>query len=80
VREPEAGSDLDHIMARPSTFVSGTSIALSLAVARQVTTEVFDAGGRWVRILADAWLREGSHMIAWDGLDAAGPWVLPGVY
>jgi flagellar hook assembly protein FlgD len=45
-----------------------------------VRLEVFDAQGRRVRVLADASFAPGEHALAWDGTDANGQRVRPGVY
>jgi hypothetical protein len=55
---------------------------LTLALARPGRAEVtvFDARGRRMRTLLSGNLPAGRHTIAWDGADASGARVAPGVY
>lgn len=54
-------------------------IALDEA-STSTTVNVFDATGRLVRSLSLGALGQGEHAVAWDGRDAAGQPVAPGVY
>jgi flagellar hook assembly protein FlgD len=45
-----------------------------------VRVEIFDAGGRRVRVLRDGPLPAGRHEAAWNGRDGKGAAVAAGVY
>lgn len=65
---------------RPNPFGGGTTIRFDVPTPTHVKLEVFDAQGRRVRVLADASFAPGEHALAWDGTDAAGQRVRPGIY
>ncbi len=65
---------------RPNPFGGGTTIRFDVPIATRVKLEVFDAQGRRVRVLADGAYAPGEHTLAWDGTDAGGARVRPGVY
>lgn len=65
---------------RPNPFGGGTTIHFDVPRAGQVRVEVFDAQGRRVAMLADGRFAPGTHALRWDGTDAGGARVLPGVY
>jgi hypothetical protein len=66
----------------PNPFAAGatTSLRFALREAADVRLEVFDAGGRRVAVLLDRKLPAGPGVAAWDGTDARGRQVGPGVY
>ena len=65
----------------PNPFNPTTTIAFDLARAGYVRLEVFDVGGRSVRVLVDEVRPAGrNHRVVWDGLDAAGARASSGVY
>jgi len=45
-----------------------------------VLLEVYDVGGRLVRVLAEGRFAGGEHEVVWEGLDESGHRVAPGVY
>ena len=56
----------------PNPFNPTTTIAFDLARAGHVRLEVFDVGGRIVRVLVDEERPAArNHRVVWDGLDAA---------
>ena len=55
-------------------------MTLTLPVAAQVRTAVFDLAGRQVRLVGDELLTAGPHVLAWDGRDDRGADARPGVY
>ncbi len=57
-----------------------TSIAFELAEPGRARLEVFDVGGRLVRTLLDRSFSAGRWAATWDGTDAEGRNVPPGVY
>lgn len=65
---------------RPNPFGGGTVIRFDVPRAAEVKLEVFDAQGRRVRMLANHRFEPGTHALTWDGTDARGQRVRPGVY
>ncbi len=65
---------------RPNPVAGTTRIAFATAEAGRVRLRVYDLAGRAVRTLVDEGLDAGDHEAAWDGNDAAGRRVGPGVY
>jgi len=66
--------------AAPNPFHPKTSIRFSLPKAARVSLRIYDAQGRLVRELLDAWLERGDHTIDWSGTSAAGDRMDAGVY
>ena len=64
----------------PNPARGGTALRFALARAGSVRIEVLDAAGRSVRVLADGGYETGEHSLRWDGRDAAGRSVAPGLY
>jgi hypothetical protein len=64
----------------PNPFSPGTRIAFSLPKALDVTMSIYNVQGRRVLNLLDERLDAGKYDIAWDGRDASGHPVAPGVY
>ena len=64
----------------PNPFSRGTSLRFSLPVAAHVKLKVYDLAGRRIRVLADEQRPAGTHALEWDGNDAAGRAVGPGIY
>ena len=48
--------------------------------AGDATLDVYDVGGRWLRTLGMRSIPTGTHVLTWDGEDAAGRATPPGVY
>jgi hypothetical protein len=65
---------------RPNPFGENTTIGFDLPGHTRVTLEVIDIEGRVVRTLLDETRAAGRHSAAWDGRDASGSEVGPGVY
>ena len=79
--EPGAIGDLAvRIGAEPNP--ARGSVALSLASPRDGVqdVDVLDLSGRMVRRLSGGWQARGTRRLAWDGADAGGSRVPPGVY
>lgn len=68
------------LSATPSPFVSSTRLDLVLPRAAQVDLRVFGVDGREVRRLLGAALPAGPHQVRWDGRDARGGALAPGLY
>ncbi len=77
--EHEAGY-LSLTRPAPTPTRGATTFRLALASPSAVELGVFDATGRQVRSLFDGLLDAGAHALAWDGRDANGHEVAPGVY
>ena len=62
------------------TAHSATTIPFTLTQAAPVRIAITDVLGRVVRVLADGERAAGKHSVQWDGRDAFGAQVTPGVY
>jgi hypothetical protein len=67
-------------LASVNPFDDAVRFRFRLPGARHAFLAVHDAAGRRVRVLANGSLAEGEHLGIWDGRDAAGRRVGPGVY
>jgi hypothetical protein len=74
---PASGAQL-HAFPNPSRQQVGVSI--TLPVSGGTLLEVFDAGGRRVRVLARERMEAGAHLFQWNGLDDSGRPAPAGVY
>lgn len=79
VRESDAPSDLE-VIARPNPFSSSTEILVDADGGRPVRIEIFDAGGRVVRSLADERAGASRLRLSWDGRDDRGRALPRGTY
>ncbi len=64
----------------PEPFGPATTIGFSLERGAAGDLSVFDLSGRLVKRLASGWLEAGPHALRWDGTDADGRRMAPGVY
>lgn len=64
----------------PNPFREVTLLRFSIAQGAQVRLRIFDVTGREVRTLVNGPLAAGRHAVPWDGRDATGRQVAPGVY
>lgn len=64
----------------PNPFNPSTTIEFSLASPAQVSLEIFDARGRFVRRLVDGKRGAGRHTVSWAGSNDRGAPVASGVY
>jgi len=64
----------------PNPARGAMRFTLELPDAAEVRVEVFDLDGRRVRMLSPGRLPAGSRSLAWDGTDAFGARVAPGIY
>jgi hypothetical protein len=68
------------VRSAPNPFVPSTVILLDLPADGVTRVEVFDAQGRFVKRLLDAWMPFGRHAVTWDGTNQQGGRVGAGVY
>ena len=75
-------TDLPRLDAAPNPMRGSTRIAYQLpaAAAGRVALEVFGLDGRRLRVLRDESAAAGEREVFWDGRDAAGRRMAPGVY
>jgi hypothetical protein len=64
----------------PQPFIDEVRMKLSLGLAADIELNVYDVEGRVVKNLASGSRVAGVHDISWDGRNAAGGRVAPGVY
>jgi flagellar hook assembly protein FlgD len=55
-------------------------IEVRLAASGRTRTGLYGADGRLVRDLGERWFGAGSQRFAWDGRDASGEHLPPGIY
>jgi hypothetical protein len=77
-RAGAAGLRIVALGPNPTRGVASLSFVLSAGARTEVA--VFDLAGRVVRRVLDAQFAAGPHEVAWDGRDAGGARVAPGVY
>lgn len=66
--------------ATPNPFTASTDIRFSIARRDPVTLEIYDVGGRRLRVLQSAALDAGVHVRSWDGRSEGGERVANGIY
>ncbi|MBD3162774.1 MAG: T9SS type A sorting domain-containing protein [Candidatus Eisenbacteria bacterium] len=64
----------------PNPFHPSTWITYRLGRKEEVSLDVYSISGRWITRLLDGVQPAGSGRVAWNGLDARGRRVAPGVY
>ncbi|HMI32210.1 MAG TPA: PKD domain-containing protein, partial [Candidatus Limnocylindrales bacterium] len=72
------GKDFSH--ASPNPFNPNTTISFELSRPGSVRLHIYDVSGRLVKTLADGFMGEGAHSVAWDGTARNGSRVSSGVY
>jgi hypothetical protein len=78
---PEAEAGVARgVSSHPNPFKGSTSLAFTLAGPSEVSVEIYDLAGRKVRSLGTRDLGAGKHQVTWDGRNASGRSVAPGVY
>jgi hypothetical protein len=68
------------IRAEPNPFRSETTLRLAVPQGTHVKLEISDVMGRRVATLKDDRLHSGNDSVTWDGRDAHGSPVAPGIY
>ncbi|MGA9120311.1 MAG: FlgD immunoglobulin-like domain containing protein [Bacteroidota bacterium] len=64
----------------PNPFTTSTAIAYKLKTQEDIKVTIFDILGRVVRTMHTGTQSPGTHSILWDGSNASGHKVVPGVY
>jgi hypothetical protein len=64
----------------PNPFDRRAGLVFGLALAGDVSAEIYDVGGRRVRRLTASRLAAGERVLVWDGTDQAGRDTAPGIY
>jgi murein DD-endopeptidase MepM/ murein hydrolase activator NlpD len=64
----------------PNPAQGASQLAFELPAAQRLEIGVYDVAGRLVRHLTQARMSAGAHELAWDGRNAAGERVAPGIY
>jgi M6 family metalloprotease-like protein len=64
----------------PNPFGSQTVVSYAIASPGRVTLRIYDIAGRPVRTLVDGWRKSNYYEVEWNGRDAEGEAVSPGVY
>jgi hypothetical protein len=77
---PEMPTRFGLFQNRPNPFTVGTSFRFDLPERMPARLELFDPMGRRVTTLVDHTLERGAHAYEWDGKDARGSALGPGIY
>ena len=77
---PGAAAPGPRLTVAPNPASDACALRFTLADGGRVRAQVWDAAGRRVRSLGDAWRPAGAQSIAWDGRDESGARVRPGTY
>ena len=78
---PEPAPRFELYAATPNPFRSSTTLRFDVpSTGARARLDVFDVGGRRITTLEDRWLDGGEHVAQWDGTDAGGRSVGPGLY
>jgi len=75
-----AGKLISLSLPRPQPFTTGVLLSLRVGEANEISVDVFDIEGRAVRNLFTGCYDPGTYGIVWDGTNASGGRVSPGVY
>jgi hypothetical protein len=78
--EPEPVAGLRLLPAQPNPFSRSVTLRFRLAQAQRVNLEILSVTGARVATLEDGLLPAGEHAARWDGRDASGVRLSPGVY
>ena len=76
----EIPKELSFAPVDPNPAPDGANLRFGLPHAGRVTLAIYDAEGRRVRSLIDAWLPAGIGLTRWDGRDESGERAPSGVY
>jgi hypothetical protein len=80
---PEPGTDLTRrgtLWIQPNPFRAETIISCGLSAREPATLRIYDATGHLVRVVKDLPGRKGLWSVTWDGRDARGRLLPPGIF
>ncbi|MFH1314665.1 MAG: M14 family zinc carboxypeptidase [Candidatus Eisenbacteria bacterium] len=77
---PVANAGVDLNCVSPNPFGPATKISFSAVSREHVRLAIYEVRGRAVRTLIDHSVEPGLHEITWDGRDASGREMGPGIY
>jgi hypothetical protein len=80
VPEPAPASDLRVRLLSSNPWSAEARLAVDLSERTRVDANVYGPQGRWLRSLAETELAAGTHVLRWDGRNAAGVLEPAGVY
>ena len=66
--------------AHPNPFSSSTEVGMLLPLAGTVEASVYDLQGRQVAVIGESEMIQGPGILSWDGCDALGRRMPPGIY
>jgi subtilisin family serine protease len=69
-----------HLASWPNPFGRAATLGFRVTTPGPATLAVYDASGRLVRVILAGSVSAGEHTAIWDGRDASGGLVAPGVY
>lgn len=70
----------DQISIFPNPFSTSTTIEFSLATTKHIKLSILNILGQEVKLLVNEKMNAGSHQVSWDGRNAIGNKVSPGIY
>ncbi len=65
---------------RPNPFLAGTMVSFAVTEAQEIDLAIYDVQGRLIRTLLEGAVESGAHVIPWNGRDAGGSRLAPGIY
>ena len=77
---PAAQAEGRGLSVLPNPSADACALRFVTAMGGPVRASIWDAAGRRVRRLEEAWRPAGAHSLAWDGRDDTGARVRPGAY
>jgi hypothetical protein len=77
---PAAVTTLSWRRASPNPFTAGTELVLAVPAAATGAVRIYDVQGKQVRTVRAGKFEPGETTLAWDGRDANGNDVAPGIY
>lgn len=77
---PAAPDGIELDASFPNPTHGATTISFTIEQQREVSLTVYDLLGKPVKTIASGTMPSGSHSVMWDGRDARGDRVAPGVY
>ena len=80
VRLPAAVTALSWRAAAPNPFAAATQVTLAVPARAEGAVRVYDVQGKEVRTLRAGRFEAGETLLGWDGRDARGDNVSPGIY